>query len=49
MKYNEPLTLREIADMYDRTVASVKSIIEEVSEKVRANAKRHGVSLGDLI
>lgn len=46
---DEPLTLREIADMYDRTVASVKSIIEEVSEKVRANAKKHGVSLGDLI
>ena len=46
---DEPLTLREIADMYDRTVASVKSIIEEVMEKVRANAKKHGVSLGDLI
>lgn len=46
---DEPLTLREIADMYDRTVASVKSIIEEVSEKVKSNAAKHKIDIGKFL
>ena len=46
---DEPLTLREIADMYDRTVASVKSIIEEVSEKVKSNAAKHKIDVGKFL
>ena len=43
---DEPLTLREIADIYDRPVSSIKSIIEEVMEKVRANAVKHKINIG---
>ena len=43
---DEPLTLREIAEIYDRPVSSIKSIIEEVMEKVRGNAAKHKINTG---
>ena len=43
---DEPLTLREIAEIYDRPVSSIKSIIEEVMEKVRGNAIKHKINTG---
>lgn len=43
---DEPLTLREIAEIYDRPVSSIKSIIEEVTEKVRGNAAKHKINIG---
>lgn len=47
--YDEPATLREIADRYGRSVGEIKQILSDVVERIQDNIRRYKLKINDLL
>lgn len=47
--YDEPMTLREIADLHGRTVGEIKEILSDVVERIQDNIRRYKLKINDLL
>lgn len=46
---DQPLTLREIGEIYGRTVGEVKAILSAVEDRLKDNIRRYKLNIGDLL
>ena len=46
---DEPMTLREIADLHGRTVGQIKEILSDVTERITSNIRRYKLKISDLL
>lgn len=47
--YDQPMTLREIADRYGRSVGEIKEILSDVVERIQDNIRRYKLKISDLL
>lgn len=47
--FDQPMTLREIADLHGRTVSDIKQILSDVTERITSNIRRYKLKISDLL